>query len=106
MQKRLFDVDGIVTQDETSTPNVSPKTAVDSVLTLVPPANAVGLTFQCSVAAKYGDNATLDGSASGKGYKNAKANTDCYVGCANGKPIYILPASSATIDFLFDIKEA
>jgi len=94
----------IQTQDGTGTPQDSPKTSVTTVLTLVPPANAVVCWIQSSVAGRVGDNATLDGTAD-EGYFPLAADTPKAIPCAGGGNVYFLPDSSASVYFYFEMME-
>jgi len=82
----------------------SPLTTITTVQTFVPPANAVVFWFRGDVAGKFGDNATLDGTA-GNGYGSYLVDTWHAIPCAGGNSIYVIPDSSAQIDFYFEVVE-
>lgn len=92
-------------QDAAGTPVISPKTSLGTTPQLFTvPAGAVTFIFQCSAAGRYGDNSTLDGSGTGKGYKVANASTDCRVGCAGMTSIWVRAESGTiTCDFMFEV---
>lgn len=92
-------------EDGTGTPVVSPKTAVGTTpQAFVVPAKAVSLTFRTSADARYGDNATLDGSGTGKGYKTASGGSDVFYPCANAGTVYIrAETGTVTVEFLFEM---
>jgi len=92
------------TQDATGTPIVSGATATIGVasLTLVPPSGANGLKIKCSAAMVWGDNATLDGAGSGKGYVPAVAEEWVVIPTSGRSSIYIKPATgTANFHFFF-----
>ena len=94
----------IAVQDGAATPIVSPKTGITTAQVFTPPAGAIAMIFRASAACRYGDNAYLDGTASGKGYKSADALTDTSVPCANQAPIYIAAETGTiAVDFLFEM---
>ena len=91
--------------DATGTPQVSPLTTVTTVKTFVPPANAVVFWFRATVAGRFGDNATLSGASSVTAYAAYDANDWLAVPCAGGGNVYVLPDSSATVSFRFEMIE-
>lgn len=95
----------ILCEDATGTPIISPKTAVPvTPLLFTRPSNAVAFVFRASATAYYGENATLDGSATGKGYHTASANVDCVVPCAGMTGVYVRAASgTVTVDFHWEL---
>lgn len=94
-----------VFDDATSgTVQTSPVTSA-TVLTFVPPANAVIFWFRASVAGRFGDNVTMDASAAGKGWATYDVNTWLSVTVAGGNNVYVLPDSSAAVDFRFEVVE-
>lgn len=70
---------------------------------LVVPANALVCVVKCSGQFKYGDNETLDGSGTGKGYKLGEAAVDVVIPCSHpNTAIYLLSVSgNITCDFAF-----
>ena len=55
---------------------------------------------------RIGDNATLDGSASGKGYALVAAGKTAEIDCANGNSIYALQNIAAvSMHFYFTVME-
>ena len=83
---------------------VSPVTVASGIQTITVPELALVLVLKCDKAFRYGTNATLDGSAAGKGYKKAAADTDVRIPCATADAIYVKPDSySAEIDFFFEM---
>ena len=100
---------GIVTQDATGTPQVSPLTVSSSVKTIVPPAGAIRFSvFPTLADLRIGDNTTLDGSAAGKGYVFVDQDTWAHFDCANGNNIYALRNASTDVGmhFYFTVLEA
>jgi hypothetical protein len=95
----------LVFQDATATPVVSPKTGVTTAQGFTVPANALTFIFKGTTAIRYGDNATLDGSGSGKGYKTASASTEVCYPCAGlaGTLIYVSATAASDIDFAFEL---
>ena len=96
---------GVVNQDGSDTPVVSPATSITTTAKdFIPPAGAVAFIFQATAACRYGNNAVLDGSAANKGYKKGGALTDTSVPCANKAPIYIrAETGSIDVDFHFEV---
>ncbi len=95
----------ILCQDATPTPVISPKASVPvTPLLFTCPPGAVILVFRPSATAWYGENATLDGTGTGKGYKIASANADTVVPCRGMTGVYIRAASATiTVDFFFEL---
>lgn len=91
----------IVTKDGTGTPIDSPKSlTTTAVFTFVPPSKAVMMVCRSAAAFRYGDNATLDGTAN-EGYMAASADTDTRIPCAGGGSIYVRNESTGTNNFFF-----
>jgi hypothetical protein len=93
----------IWTQDATATPIISGATNTVGVasLTLTPPAGASQLMVKCSAAFRWGDNATLDGAGTGKGYVPANAEEWVEIPSA-GPSIYFKPVTgTANFHFFF-----
>jgi len=88
----------------TGTVITSPKTGVTTVpLAFVTPPNAVVFTFKSTADCRYGDNATLDGSA-GKGYKKGTSSVDIRVPCNSMSSVYIrAETGTVDIDFFFEV---
>jgi hypothetical protein len=95
-----------VFQDAATAPVVSPVANVGTTpQAFAVPAGAATFIFQASGLARYGDNAMLDGSATGKGYKYVPANCDCRVSCSGMTTIYVRADSGAVnIDFMFEVQ--
>lgn len=94
----------IITQDGTGTPQESPLTVSSVVLELVIPTNADVLYIRAAVAdIRYGDNATLDGTAD-DGYGLIPAGTALRIPCADGTSVHVLrdAAVDATAYFHFE----
>ncbi len=95
----------IQTQDDTGTPEISPKTVTNgAVITLIVPDNAV----VCNLTAfdndlRFGDNATLDGTGDGKGYNIIPSGSSRPVACAGMAKVYLL-GDTATVVTGFDFE--
>lgn len=92
----------IITQDGTSpTPVESPKSlTTTAVFTFVPPAGALVMVCRSAADVRYGDNATLDGTAN-EGYMLAAGNTDFRIPCADVGNIYVRNDVTGTNNFYF-----
>lgn len=82
---------------------VSPFTLSSTAVNLVIPANALVCVVKCTQDFRYGDNSTLDGSGSGKGYKIGLAGVDVVIPCSHPDTLIYLKRDSAdgTLDFAF-----
>lgn len=94
---------GVVFQDATGSPVISPQAAVPTTaVALNVPANAVALVIKGAAAIRVGTNATLDGTA-GKGYRTAGANVELRLPCAGVSAIYVrAETGTAAVDFHFE----
>jgi hypothetical protein len=95
-------VSRIWTQDAATSPIVSGSsdTTSKSTLTLVPPEGSQALKVKCSVAMVWGDNATLDGAGTGKGYIPAVAE-EWVVIPRSGRPSITVKTATGTGNFHF-----
>ena len=106
-EKEIQVANTIICQDADGTVNPSPLTLSTSPDEIVPPVGA--LTFNAVSTAIWliGENATLDGSAAGKGYAAIPANTVISVPCADGASIYVRAASGTpALSFWFETLES
>lgn len=91
----------ISTQDGAGTAVYSPKASVGTTpVLLTTPNNATTLTVYFSAAGRIGENATLDGSGTGKGYQVVPATTLVTIPCAYHSGIYVA-AETGTITVYF-----
>lgn len=66
-------------QDAHATPKVSPYSLTVTPTLITIPTGARALVAKGSGAWRYGDNATIDGSGSGKGYKTGAAGVEVVI---------------------------
>ena len=71
----------IVCEDASGTVKPSPLTLTTSVAALVPPIGAVTVTMTCTAIWWIGENTTLDGAATLKGYAAIPANAIITLPC-------------------------
>lgn len=95
----------VVFQDATATPVVSPKTSLGTTpLALTVPTGAINVVFYASAAGRWGNNSTLDGSGSGKGYMPIPATTMASFPVAGMSTIYVrAETSTITLSFQFEL---
>jgi hypothetical protein len=92
--------------EDNNTPNISPISTVSDVpiIKFVAPAKARAMVFKSSQTLRYGENATLDGSATGKGYMKAAASTITRVPIGPAGVLYMRADSTAGgVDFYFEL---
>ncbi len=68
---------------------------------MVPPTGAVVMIMQSAGPLRYGDNVTLDGTGTGKGYAFSAMDTDVRVPCANGDNIFVRNDVTGTNNLFF-----
>lgn len=102
---RIIQIAGdFLCEDGAASPVISPKTSIGTTpQKLTVPDNALICVLKGSAAIRYGENATLDGSATGKGYRTAAANTEVEVPVTKMSQLYVSAATgTVTVDFHFE----
>ena len=92
-------------EDGAVSPVISPKTGVPvTPQAFTVPQGATVMILRPSADARVGNNATLDGSATGKGYKKASGGADFVYPVAGVTAVYVrAEAGTVDVDFCFEM---
>lgn len=97
-----LDYQRFTVQDAKSPPHVSPMSLGTTPVQIIVPSGAVVMVAKGDGIFWFGDNATLDGSGTGKGYKVAAADKDTFIPVTDQSTLYVKAASGTiAFDFMF-----
>ncbi len=102
--ERIQVAGNILAEDGAGTPVISPKGSIGTTpQKITVPANSLWCVIQSDAVMWFGENATLDGSATGKGYAIIAADVPVRIPVSRMSSFYVRAASGTiAVDFYFE----